>query len=223
MKIRVGIVLFPGSNCDRDVFYAFKSISNFEPTYLWHEDKDVSGCDVVVLPGGFSYGDYLRPGAIATFSNICEPIKELAEKGKVIIGICNGFQVLTELHLLPGALLPNLCGTFICKTVSIKVTSTLSALTCNLKEETIIKLPIAHGCGRYYISENSYLELKKRKQIVFEYYGENPNGSFMNIAGICNERGNVVGLMPHPERASSKLLSNTNGIILLSSIIKYLK
>lgn len=209
--MKFGVVVFPGSNCDRDIHDALVSDLNQECIMLWHKDSDLSAFsteDCIVLPGGFSYGDYLRTGAIARFSPIMQSVIDFANRGGKVLGICNGFQILCESHLLPGALLRNNNQQYICKNIFIKD-----------REESIFKIPIAHGEGRYYADDNTLDALEKNGQVIFRYCDEqgkitpeaNPNGSIRNIAGISNKTGNVFGMMPHPERACSTLLGNTDG------------
>jgi phosphoribosylformylglycinamidine synthase I len=209
--MKFGVVVFPGSNCDRDIHDALINDLNQECIMLWHKDSDLSAFstdDCIVLPGGFSYGDYLRTGAIARFSPIMQTVIDFANRGGKVLGICNGFQILCESHLLPGALLRNNNQQYICKNIFIKDI-----------EENVFKIPIAHGEGRYYADENTLDALEKNGQVIFRYCNEqgqiipesNPNGSIRNIAGITNKTGNVFGMMPHPERACSTLLGNTDG------------
>ncbi len=198
--MKFAVIVFPGSNCDVDCYYAVKDGLGEEVEYVWHQEKNLSKYDVIMLPGGFSYGDYLRAGAIARFSPVMEAVREEAEKGKFIIGICNGFQILTEAGLLPGALRKNEGLKFICKTVSITVENDKTPFTTRLKKGQEILLPIAHGEGNYYVDDKTLRELKENNQIVFRYK-ENINGSVERIAGVINKKGNVLGMMPHPERA----------------------
>jgi phosphoribosylformylglycinamidine synthase len=217
--MKAGIVRFPGSNCDADCYTAARE-AGFDAGYLWHKDKTVGGADLVILPGGFSYGDYLRCGAIARFSPIMEAVIEFAEKGGLVLGICNGFQILTEAGLLPGVLMHNKGMRFICKFLQIKVESTRSPFTALYGEGEILSVPIAHGEGNYCADEITLDELKKNNQIIFTYYEENPNGSACNIAGVSNKKGNVLGLMPHPERASKALLGSSDGFRLFKGMLK---
>ncbi|MCI0473852.1 MAG: phosphoribosylformylglycinamidine synthase subunit PurQ [Ignavibacteria bacterium] len=216
-KAKVGIVVFPGSNCDHDAYYAFKDLVGTDTKFLWHKEGSVGDRNIIVLPGGFSYGDYLRCGAIARFSNIMQDVIRFANNGGIVIGICNGFQVLCELGLLPGALLRNENLKFICKTVTLKVENNKSIFTYKygIKEE--IEIPIAHGEGNYYCDDDTLTELTANNQILFTYSG-NPNGSRNSIAGIQNVRRNVMGMMPHPERASDEKLGNTDGFRLLQGL-----
>lgn len=213
-----GIVVFPGTNCDRDCYYVIKDILNQPVRFIWHRENDLKGIDCVVLPGGFSYGDYLRAGAIARFSPIMSSVKEFADKGGLVIGICNGFQILTEAGLLPGALGRNRNLKFICRYVDLIIERNDTPFTSEFKKGEIVRMPIAHNEGSYYIDDISRIE----KQVVLRYYGENPNGAIDNIAGIVNERGNVFGLMPHPERCSEKILGSEDGLRIFKSIVRSL-
>ena len=224
-----GVVIFPGSNCDKDIISCIERTVNQKVIELWHKDTDLQNCDVIFLPGGFSFGDYLRSGAIAKFSPIMEKVIDFGRNGGYIIGICNGFQILTESGLLPGALLHNTSNKFICKNVFLKINNTNTLIT-NSYEKNVIKVPIAHGEGRFFADENTMKDLKQNDQIIFKYCdsnGEvlessNPNGSLENIAGICNKEKNIFGMMPHPERAADALLSNTDGVALFKSIMNYI-
>ena len=224
-----GVVIFPGSNCDKDIISCIERTVNQKVIELWHKDTDLQNCDVIFLPGGFSFGDYLRSGAIAKFSPIMEKVIEFGRNGGYIIGICNGFQILTESGLLPGALLHNTSNKFICKNVFLKINNT-NTLVTNSYEKNVIKVPIAHGEGRFFADENTMKNLKQNDQIIFKYCdsnGEvlessNPNGSLENIAGICNKEKNIFGMMPHPERAADVILSNTDGVALFKSIMNYI-
>ena len=226
--MKFGIVTFPGSNCDQDMHHVLRNVLNQDTVSLWHKDVDLQNCDVVVLPGGFSYGDYLRSGAIAKFSRIMNSIINFANKGGFVIGICNGFQILCESKLLPGALLHNDSHKFICKNTYLSVTSNSSRFTSKYSLNQVIKIPVAHGEGRYHADENTLNSLKENDQIIFQYcnsngkidIGSNINGSALNIAGICNINRNVFGMMPHPERASDSELSNTDGTNFFLSAIE---
>ena len=226
--MKFGVVVFPGSNCDEDMVYVLRDVLKQDTVKLWHKDKDLQGCDAIILPGGFSYGDYLRSGAIARFSPIMEKVAEHAAKGGFVFGVCNGFQVLCEAGLLPGALLMNTNRKFNCKNVFIKVENTESILTNSVPRNKALKIPIAHGEGSYYADEKTIKELNANNQILFRYCNENaeltedsnPNGSLENIAGVCNAGKNVFGMMPHPERASDAELFNEDGRSLFESIIK---
>jgi len=224
--MKFGIVVFPGSNCDMDMIYVIKTIMKQEVVKLWHKDDDLQNCDFIILPGGFSYGDYLRSGAIANYSPIMGKVVEHANNGGYVMGICNGFQILCESGLLPGALLHNTNHKFICKNIYLKPISK-NTLVTNQYSDDAIKIPIAHGEGRFYADENTLNKLVENDQILFKYSDENgnitkeanPNGSILNIAGICNKNRNVFGMMPHPERAADTELSNTDGKILFDSIL----
>jgi phosphoribosylformylglycinamidine synthase I len=214
---RVGVVLFPGSNCEYDVAEALASLGA-EATIVWHGDQSVGPVDAVVLPGGFAHGDYLRPGAIARFSPIMAAVTEFAAEGGPVVGICNGFQVLTEAHLLPGALQKNRGLTFLCTTVDLDVATDRSALTRGVPTGTRLRIPINHFEGNFTCDASTLAELRQEERIVLRYV-DNPNGSIDDIAGICNAAGNVVGLMPHPERASDPLLGSTDGLVLLRALL----
>jgi len=214
---RAGIVVFPGSNCDHDAFYVFKNILNVDTKFLWHKESSIEDRNIVVLPGGFSYGDYLRCGAISRFSNIMDDIVKFANKGGIVIGICNGFQVLCEIGLLPGVLLKNKNLKFICDTVSLKVENNKSIFTGEYEIKEFINIPIAHGEGNYFCDDETLADLISNNQIIFRY-NENPNGSIYDIAGIQNLERNVLGMMPHPERASDKRLGNVDGLRLLKGV-----
>ena len=224
--MKFGIVIFPGSNCDMDMFYVIETIMNHEVVKLWHKYPDLQNCDFIILPGGFSFGDYLRSGAIAKFSPIMKEIIGFANAGGYVMGICNGFQILCETELLPGALLHNTTHKFICKNVHLKTISKNSILT-NMIGDKSLKIPIAHGEGRYFADEKTIADLENNDQILFKYCNENgevtkeanPNGSINNIAGVCNKDRNVFGMMPHPERASDIELKSTNGRKLFESIL----
>jgi len=225
--MKVGVVIFPGSNCDQDAIYAFQNQFGCETVTLWHKDTDLQNCDLIFLPGGFSYGDYLRSGAIAKLSPIMQHVIDFANKGGMVMGVCNGFQILCESQLLPGALLHNDHQKFNCKNVWIKPQTTNSSLTSALNVNTAYKIPIAHGEGRYYCDAATLESLKANDQILFKYCSENaevnaasnPNGSLENIAGICNEGRNVFGMMPHPERAVDANLFNTDGRLLFDGLL----
>ncbi|MDC3129656.1 phosphoribosylformylglycinamidine synthase subunit PurQ [Bacteroidota bacterium] len=226
--MKFGIVTFPGSNCDQDMHHVLRNVLNQDTVSLWHKDVDLQNCDVIVLPGGFSYGDYLRSGAIAKFSKIMNSIINFANRGGFVIGICNGFQILCESKLLPGALLHNDSHKFICKNTYLSVTSNSSRFTSKYSLNQVIKIPVAHAEGRYHADENTLNSLKENDQIIFQYcnvngkidIGSNINGSALNIAGICNINRNVFGMMPHPERASDSELSNTDGINFFLSAVE---
>lgn len=229
--MKFGVVVFPGSNCDDDMMHVLGKVLKQETVKLWHKDEDLSGfntTDCVVLPGGFSYGDYLRSGAIARFSPIMNAVIEFANAGGYVWGICNGFQVLCEAGLLPGALLRNNNQQYVCKNIHLKVQTNNSPITAAINPDRVLKIPIAHGDGRYYADDATLEALQKNDQILFKYCDENgnvteeanPNGSLQNIAGICNRNRNVFGMMPHPERAAEEILGNTDGRILFESLLQ---
>jgi phosphoribosylformylglycinamidine synthase subunit PurQ / glutaminase len=215
---RVGVVVFPGSNCEHDAVEAIRLLGG-DADLLWHGDRSVDGFDAVILPGGFAHGDYLRTGAIARFSAIMDAVTKFALDGGPVLGICNGFQVLTEAHLLPGALQKNAGLKFLCTTVGLRVTSTKSVLTTAATEDEVLRVPINHFEGNYTCDGPTLAQLHKEDRVVLRYV-DNPNGSIDDIAGICNAAGNVVGLMPHPERACDPLLGTTDGAVLLRSFLK---
>lgn len=229
MQMKFGVIVFPGSNCDQDCFYAIKNVLCQPVEYIWHRQTKLDNFDCIVLPGGFSYGDYLRTGAIARFSPIMPAIVEFAKKGGLVIGICNGFQVLLEAGLLPGAILRNKNLHFICKYVYIKTENNNTPWTNLCKENQILRIPIAHNEGNYYIDEKGLSDLKKNNQIAFRYCNKqgkidsqfNPNGALENIAGIVNKKGNVLGMMPHPERAIEKILGSQDGLFIFRSIVEW--
>jgi phosphoribosylformylglycinamidine synthase subunit PurQ / glutaminase len=229
MKCKV--IVFPGSNCDSDCYQVLKNVYDQDVDYVWHKETRLGKCDLVVLPGGFSYGDYLRTGAIARFSPIMNAVMGFANKGGAVIGICNGFQILLESGLLPGAMLPNRTVKFICRHVFIKAENRKTMFTKQCKKDKALDIPIAHGEGNYFCDDETLKRLIDNKQIAFTYCsatGEvtdkvNPNGSRNNIAGIVNEKGNVLGMMPHPERASEAELGSTDGKVIWDSIFSVLK
>ena len=224
--MKFGVVVFPGSNCDMDMVYVLDTIMKQKVVKLWHKDTNLQECDFIILPGGFSFGDYLRSGAIAKFSPIMKEVIGFANSGGYVMGICNGFQILCETGLLPGALLHNTNHKFICKNVHLKTISENTLLT-NMIGNKVLKIPIAHGEGRYFANKKTIAELEENNQILFKYCNKdgdinneaNPNGSILNIAGICNKERNVFGMMPHPERASDIELSNQDGKKLFESIL----
>ncbi|CAM5217408.1 Phosphoribosylformylglycinamidine synthase subunit PurQ OS=Ureibacillus acetophenoni OX=614649 GN=purQ PE=3 SV=1 [Ureibacillus acetophenoni] len=218
--MKFAVLVFPGSNCDIDMYHAIKDELGEEVEYVWHSATDLSKFDGILVPGGFSYGDYLRCGAMANQSNVMAEVKKAAAEGKPVLGVCNGFQILTEAGLLPGALLRNKNLKFMCRTVQLKVENTNTLFTNQYEQGEIINIPIAHGEGNYFCDEETLANLKANNQIVFTYSGENPNGSLEDIAGIINERGNVLGMMPHPERAANDLLGSSDGLKLFKSIVK---
>ena|SRR5699024_694822 len=212
------VIVFPGSNCDQDLYYAIKEQKNCDAQFVSHEATSLEGFDGVLLPGGFSYGDYLRCGAIARFSPIMKEVIRFSKEGKPVFGTCNGFQILTEAGLLPGVLLRNDSLKFVCKTIPLKVVNNQTKFTSQYTENEVIHLPIAHGEGNFYCDQKTLKELEDNKQIVFKYQ-ENVNGSLENIAGICNKRGNVLALMPHPERAMEEILGSTDGRRFFASMV----
>jgi phosphoribosylformylglycinamidine synthase len=224
---KFGVVIFPGSNCDEDMIYVLETIMGQKVERLWHKDHDLKDCQFIVLPGGFSYGDYLRSGAIARFSPIMKEVIEHANRGGYVMGICNGFQVLCEAHLLPGTLLHNDTQKFICDNVYLKAMTNGALITSGIDLELPLRIPIAHGEGRFYADEDTLASLSVNDQVLFKYCSingdiskqHNPNGSLQNIAGICNSKRNVFGMMPHPERASDPELGNTDGRLLFESIL----
>lgn len=225
--MKCGVVIFPGSNCDRDLLEVLESVSGSKPVELWHKDADLKGCTHIFLPGGFSYGDYLRSGAIAKLSPIMQSVIEHAGKGGFVMGICNGFQILCESGLLPGALLRNTNMKFTCKNVFLKPVNTSASITCTLSSYDVLEIPIAHGEGRFYADEETLKQIEDNGQVIFRYCNEsgettpksNPNGSLNNIAGICNAGFNVFGMMPHPERCAADYLFNTDGRALFESLM----
>ncbi|MBI3195850.1 MAG: phosphoribosylformylglycinamidine synthase subunit PurQ [Ignavibacteriae bacterium] len=230
MKPKFGIIVFPGSNCDHDAYHTLKHIYNQETVFLWHKDSSLEDVDVVILPGGFSYGDYLRCGAIARFSPIMKEVINFANRGGTVIGICNGFQILCEVGLLPGALLRNEQLTFVCKFINLRVENAETMFSNQCKAGEVLSIPIAHGEGNYYVDAVTLQELEANKQILFRYCEpdgaitkqSNPNGSTTNIAGIVNKLGNVMGLMPHPERAADPALGPTDGQKIFASLLAHL-
>ncbi len=226
--MKVGIVIFPGSNCDKDAVWAFSNIYNQEVVELWHKETDLKDVDLIFLPGGFSFGDYLRSGAIARFSPIMKSVIDFANKGGLVFGVCNGFQVLCESHLLPGALLHNSHQKFNCKNVFIKAETNNSFITQKVSKGVALKIPVAHGEGKYYCNDETLKKIIANDQILFRYCDENgnasdesnPNGSLENIAGICNEGRNVFGMMPHPERVVDAELYNTDGRLIFESMLQ---
>ncbi|HXG37493.1 MAG TPA: phosphoribosylformylglycinamidine synthase subunit PurQ [Bacteroidota bacterium] len=226
-KLKIGIIVFPGSNCDHDAHYAVGTILQQDARLIWHKEGSLGDVDVVILPGGFSYGDYLRCGAIARFSPIMNDVVRFANAGGVVIGICNGFQILTEAGLLPGVLLRNESLKFVCKYVHLRVENAETRFTSRCQTGEVLRIPIAHGDGNYFADQETLKRLEDNRQIVFRYCDEqgnitaasNPNGSLKNIAGIVNERGNILGMMPHPERAVEKILGSTDGLKIFRSLV----
>ncbi len=225
--MKTAVIIFPGSNCDHDIYYAFKKVLGAQTDFIWHKESNLSSYDLVVLPGGFSYGDYLRSGAIARFSPVMKEVVKHAEKGGYVVGICNGFQILTESHLLPGALHKNVHRKFVCRDVYLRVENNRSVFTGLCREREVLSIPIAHGDGNYYCDEDTLRELEENAQILFRYSNEkgetdrrfNPNGSVANIAGVINKSGNVLGMMPHPERRVESLLKHDDGLKILKSLV----
>ncbi len=228
--MKFGVVVFPGSNCDFDTFNVLRDVFQVETVFLWHKDHNVKDVDCIILPGGFAYGDYLRSGAIARFSPVMQEVKEFALKGGIVLGICNGFQVLLELGLLPGAMLRNKNLKFLCQHVNIRIEDEKTPFTNKGKKGQVLRIPIAHFDGNYYNSEEGIETLKKNNQIVFRFSEAdglisdegNVNGSKESVAGIINTTGNVLGMMPHPERASETILGSEDGKIIFQSIINWL-
>jgi phosphoribosylformylglycinamidine synthase subunit PurQ / glutaminase len=228
--MKFGVVVFPGSNCDDDAYYAVGSVLHQPVEFLWHRTEDLAGCDAIILPGGFAYGDYLRTGAIARFSPVMRSVEKFARGGGMVLGICNGFQILCEAGLLPGALLCN-CGLrFLCRQVHVRVENNDTPFTCAAERGQILKMPIAHVGGSYFCDEKTLASLERNGQIVFRYTSAdgrddgagNPNGSLANIAGICNRERNVAGLMPHPERAVEEPLGSADGLVIFRSMVESL-
>jgi phosphoribosylformylglycinamidine synthase len=225
--VRFGIIVFPGSNCELDCQWVLQRVLGQEADLIWHKEDTLKGYDCVILPGGFAHGDYLRTGAVARFSPIMAAVEDHARRGGLVLGICNGFQVLCEAGLLPGVLLKNSSLNFICRQVHIRVETTETPCTMSGKKGQVLRVPINHNEGRYYADGETLARIRGHNQVIFRYVnpaGEatdeaNPNGSLENIAGVCNEQRNVVGLMPHPERAAEKLLGSTSGLLLFESIL----
>ena len=225
-KPKFGVVVFPGSNCDHDTYYVLKKILDYDVVFLWHKQSSLDNCDIVILPGGFSYGDYLRTGAIAKFSPIMNEVINFANKGGIVFGICNGFQILLETGLLPGVMIRNESLNFVCKDVYLKIENGKTLFTKGINGKAALKVPIAHGEGNYFADKNTLEELEANNQIVFKYStidgiiskDVNPNGSVMNIAGIVNKKGNVLGMMPHPERCSDPVLGKIDGSLIFKAL-----
>jgi phosphoribosylformylglycinamidine synthase subunit PurQ / glutaminase len=228
--MKFGVVVFPGSNCDHDAFYAIGSVLKQPVEFIWHQSEDLLGSDAIILPGGFSYGDYLRTGAIARFSPVMKSVEKFANSGGVVLGVCNGFQILLEAGLLPGAVMRNAGLRFICRHVHIRVEHTDTPFTCAADRGQVLKVPIAHSDGNYTCGESTLAELENNHQVLFRYTlpdgsaeaAGNPNGSAHNIAGICNRERNVAGLMPHPERAVETLLNSADGLVIFRSMAEAL-
>lgn len=228
--MKFGVVVFPGSNCDQDAYYAVRDVLKQPVEYIWHQSTDVSGFDCIILPGGFSYGDYLRTGAVARFSPVMNAVQDFADKGGRLIGICNGFQILCEAHLLPGALIPNNTLRFKCKYVDVRVENNTSDFSHKCVKNQVLSIPIAHHGGNYYCDPDTLKALEDNNRVLLRYCDPvgnvtdeaNPNGSLNNIAGILNERGNVAGMMPHPERAVESILGSADGVFIMQSIVERL-
>jgi phosphoribosylformylglycinamidine synthase I len=228
--MKFGVVVFPGSNCDHDAFYAIGNVLQKPVEFIWHQSQDLANCDAIILPGGFSYGDYLRTGAIARFSPVMKSVEKFAKGGGLVLGVCNGFQTLLESGLLPGAMMRNSGLRFICRHVYVRVEQTDTPFTNAAHKGQILKMPIAHSDGNYTCDDATYAELEKNRQVIFLYTtpdgsnddAGNPNGSMYNIAGICNRERNVAGLMPHPERAVESALGSADGLVILRSMAEAL-
>lgn len=224
---KFGVVVFPGSNCDHDTYYVLRKIIDVDVVFLWHKQTSLEGCNIIILPGGFAYGDYLRTGAVARFSPIMTEVIRFANNGGYVFGICNGFQILLEAGLLPGVMIRNESLNFVCKDIYLKIENSNTALTKGITNKSLLKIPIAHGEGNYFTDEKTLGELEDNHQIVFRYSTingsvnsqANPNGSISNIAGIMNKKGNVFGMMPHPERSSDPVLGKTDGSLIFNSLV----
>lgn len=229
--MRFGVIVFPGSNCDQDCYHVVAEVLKQPVKYIWHKDTQLDNLDCIILPGGFSYGDYLRTGAVARFSPVMKSVISFANKGGLVIGICNGFQILLEAGLLPGAMLRNRDIHFICRFVNIKTENIKTPFTNLCKNNQVLNIPIAHNEGNYYIDKKGLSQLEANHQIVFRYCDDkgivndksNPNGASENIAGIINKKGNVLGMMPHPERCSERLLNSQDGFLIFNSIVRWLE
>jgi phosphoribosylformylglycinamidine synthase I len=228
--MKFGVVVFPGSNCDHDAFYAIGNVLHKPVEFIWHQSQDLANCDAIILPGGFAHGDYLRTGAIARFSPVMKSVENFANSGGMVLGICNGFQILLEAGLLPGAMMRNSGLRYICRHVHMRVEQTDTPFTNAAQRGQILKVPIAHNDGNYTCDDTTYADLEKNRQVIFRYTtpdgsnddAGNPNGSMHNIAGICNRERNVVGLMPHPERAVEPALGSADGLVILRSMAEAL-
>ncbi len=224
---KFGVVVFPGSNCDHDTYYVLRKIIDVDVVFLWHKQTSLEGCNIIILPGGFAYGDYLRTGAVARFSPIMTEVIRFANNGGYVFGICNGFQILLEAGLLPGVMIRNESLNFVCKDIYLKIENSNTVLTKGITNKSLLKIPIAHGEGNYFTDEKTLGELEDNHQIVFRYSTidgsvnsqANPNGSISNIAGIMNKKGNVFGMMPHPERSSDPVLGKTDGSLMFNSLV----
>ena len=225
--MKFGVAVYPGSNCDYDTYRVIRDVLKEEVDFIDYRQTDIGGYDCIILPGGFSFGDYLRPGTLAAHTPLTAAVKEFAAKGGLVIGICNGFQILTEAHLLPGALMPNIHGKFVCKPQYLRVENSNTPFTNQCENGQVLKIPIAHHDGNYFVDEDTLKKMEDNDQIILRYCDEfgnitedaNPNGSLSNIAGVCNENKNVFGLMPHPERASESILGSEDGLYILKSIL----
>ncbi|HXW91974.1 MAG TPA: phosphoribosylformylglycinamidine synthase subunit PurQ [Terriglobales bacterium] len=225
--MKFGVIIFPGSNCDHDVYWTLENVAKQPVTWLWHESHDLENCDVIIVPGGFAFGDYLRTGAIAKFSPVMESVRKFAASGGLVLGICNGFQILCESGLLPGALMRNLGLKYVCKPVQVRVESTDTPFTHSCQEGQVLTIPIGHMEGNYFCDESTLRELIRTQRVIFRYAASdgritpeaNPNGSLDNIAGICSPGGNVLGMMPHPERAAEPELGGTDGYRIFESLL----
>ena len=228
--MKFGVIIFPGSNCDHDAYWTIQQVARQPVTFLWHDSHDLENCDAIIVPGGFAYGDYLRTGAIAKFSPVMESVRKFAADGGLVLGICNGFQILCEAGLLPGVLQRNAGMRFVCRQVHIRVESSDTPFSAAAKPGQVLQIPIAHGDGNYYCDEATLADLERNHQIVFRYTTKdgredaaaNPNGSLANIAGVCNRERNVMGLMPHPERAVEAALGSADGLVIFRSLIESL-
>jgi phosphoribosylformylglycinamidine synthase subunit PurQ / glutaminase len=228
--MKFGVVIFPGSNCDRDCYYVIESVIGKPVEFIWHQDTSLSGFDAVILPGGFAYGDYLRTGALAKFSPVMRAIDDFAKKGGLVLGICNGFQVLAEAGLLPGALMRNVTMKYICKFLQLRTETTNTPYTNLLKKGQLLRIPIGHGEGNFFADAETLKRIEDNDQVVFRYADAagaitqeaNPNGSLNNIAGIVNEKRNVLGMMPHPDRSSEEILGSTDGKLIFESMVNAL-
>lgn len=228
--MKFGVIIFPGSNCDHDAFHVIAEIAKQPVTFLWHESHDLQDCDAIVVPGGFAYGDYMRTGAIARFAPIMESVSKFAVSGGLVLGICNGFQILCESHLLPGALMRNAGLKYVCKPVWLRVENTDTPFTNACREGEVVQIPVGHMEGNYFCDPDTLATLNRERRVLFRYCNEkgeitreaNPNGSLENIAGICNEGRNVLGMMPHPDRSSEGCLGMTDGLKIFSSMVNAL-
>jgi phosphoribosylformylglycinamidine synthase subunit PurQ / glutaminase len=228
--MKFGVVVFPGSNCDHDAFYAIGNVLKKPVEFIWHQSEDLANCDAVILPGGFAHGDYLRTGAIARFSPVMKSVEKFAKSGGMVLGICNGFQILLEAGLLPGAMMRNAGLRYICRHVHIRVEQTDTPFTSAAQKGQVLKAPIAHNDGNYTVDDATLAELEKNRQVIFRYTtpdgsddnAGNPNGSMANIAGVCNRERNVAGLMPHPERVVESALGSNDGLVIFRSMIEAL-